>query len=133
MLKKISRSIIFSAFAILFTAWWNKGFIIPQKFDSIFEIILITAIGYYLIIPVVKIVLLPVNFLTFGFVSSFVYVLFFYILNTQLHIVTIEPWTYNGFHTTLLTMPPVYIPYVQNLLLSAISISFIISTSETLV
>jgi uncharacterized membrane protein YvlD (DUF360 family) len=133
MIKKITRSLLFSALALLVTTYWNKGFIVPIKPDIIAEVILVTAVGYYLIIPVIKIILLPVNFLTFGFASTLVYVLFFYLMDTQINVIDVKQWVYVGFNWQFLTMPPITIPYAQNLLLIAVSVSYVISAAETIV
>lgn len=123
---------MFTGAALWITSLWNKGFALNTRPDLLIEAILITAVGYYLILPVLKIVLLPINFLTFGLVSFLVYLMFFYLLDQQVNVLTISSWVFGGFQTPIVIVPQLHIGYTQNLALSALSMSFIINSLETL-
>ena len=79
-MKKIFRMIIFSGVAIFLTSLWNSGFIIASDPMIYLKAALIIAAVYYLIIPISKIILLPLNILTLGFVSVIFYAAVFYFL-----------------------------------------------------
>jgi len=76
-MKKIFRMIIFSGVAIFITALWNKGFVIKADPLIYLKASLIIALVYYLITPISKIILLPLNIFTFGFVSVIFYAVCF--------------------------------------------------------
>ncbi|HEX7542556.1 MAG TPA: hypothetical protein VF385_00530, partial [Patescibacteria group bacterium] len=78
-MKKILRMVIFSGVAIFLTALWNKGFIIKQDPIIYLKAALLIAAVYYLILPISKLILLPLNIISLGLVSVIFYsaVLFF--------------------------------------------------------
>ncbi|MEK9169947.1 MAG: phage holin family protein, partial [Patescibacteria group bacterium] len=78
-MKKILRMIIFSGVAIFLTALWNKGFAIKQDPMIYLKAALLIAAVYYLVLPISKLILLPLNIISLGLVSVIFYsaVLFF--------------------------------------------------------
>ena len=119
-MKKIFRMIIFSAIALYVTSLWNKGFVLNMDWKNLLISTLVVAALYYLINPLAKIVLLPLNFLTFGLISLVVYFLLFYLLITHYSFITIKSWTFNSYQ----------ISYYINIALSAFSVSTIINFLE---
>src|SRR3972149_11644548 len=95
-MKKIFRMIIFSAVAIFLTALWNKGFIIKSDPMIYLKAALIIATVYYLIVPISKLILLPLNLLTFGLISVVFYAAIFYFLLNRFNLINIEEWVFTG-------------------------------------
>jgi len=112
--------IIFSGVSLYFTAFWNKGFILNLSWKNLLISTLAIAVLYYLINPVAKMILLPINFLTFGLVSLIVYFLLFHFIITHYSLIAIKSWTFNSYS----------ISYYFNVVLSAFSVSTIISFLE---
>lgn len=119
-MKKIFRMILFSGVAIYLTAVWNKGFVIPTNWTLFLQVTLLLALAYYLILPLAKIILLPLNLLTFGLLSTLLYVATLYILSKHLGLLEINNWIFGETN----------ISYGFNLFLSSLSISVIIKTLE---
>lgn len=119
-MRKIMRMMVFSFVALYLTSFWNKGFILPQEVTAVIEIVFAVALSYYLIIPISKVILLPLNILTLGLVSSALYVFLLYILSNHLGLFEIKPWSFQG----------IQISYMTNLIVSSISISAIIKLLE---
>lgn len=119
-MKKIFRIILFSGVALYLTAAWNKGFVIPANWTLFLQATLLLALAYYLILPLTKIILLPLNLLTFGFLSTLLYVATLYILSNHLGLLEINNWIFGETN----------ISYGFNLFLSSLSISVIIKTLE---
>lgn len=115
--------ILFSGIALYFTSFWNKGFIVQADWSIYLQATLLIALAYYLILPVAKIILLPLNLLTFGLVSTLLYTGTLYILSKHLGLVEINAWTYAQTN----------ISYILNLFLSSFSISVIIRTLEQVI
>src|SRR3990167_10509850 len=95
-MKKILRMIIFSLVAIFLTALWNKGFVIKADPMIYLKAALIIAAVYYLIVPVSKLILLPLNILTLGFVSVIFYAAIFYFLLNRFNVINIKEWVFPG-------------------------------------
>lgn len=126
-MKRIFRMLIFTAIAIYITSLWNKGFLIDLNIKTFTQATLIVAVIYYLIYPLSKIVLLPLNFLSLGLVSLVVYFLLFYFLFARYNLVEIRPWVFSGISILGFTIQKTSINYFFNVILSSLSISFIIN------
>jgi len=129
-MKKLFRMFIFSAFALFLTSLWNRGFVLSDNVSSfIISVIAITVI-YYLIAPLLKIILLPLNLVSFG-IASFCCILFLlHLLSSGFHLFSVSPWTFKELNLFLFVMPTFKISYILNLILSSVSISGIINTLE---
>src|SRR3989344_6290262 len=125
-MKKIFRMIIFSVVAIFLTALWNKGFVIKADSMIYLKAALIIAAVYYLIVPVSKLILLPLNILTFGLVSIVFYALIFYFLLNRFNLISIEEWIFPGAKILGITLGKIKISSTANIFVSSFSISTVI-------
>lgn len=132
-MKKITRMLIFSAVALYLTSLWNDGFDVNFNPLIFVRTILLIALFYYLILPLTKLILLPLNLLTLGLVSSLVYFLLFYLFITRISLITIKPWDFQGLQFYGLSLQKMHIGYLTNILLSSISLSFLIQLQETFI
>jgi uncharacterized membrane protein YvlD (DUF360 family) len=74
--------IIFSGVAIFLTALWNKGFAIKQDPMIYLKAALLIAAVYYLVLPISKLILLPLNIiLLLGLVSVIFYSAVFFLFD----------------------------------------------------
>ena len=119
-MKKIFRKIIFSSAAIYLTSYWNKGFVIENDWIVYLKASLVIAAIYYLIIPVSKLILLPLNIITLGLVSVIFYSLVLYFFLNKFSLIQIKSWDFSG----------QTISQSANIFLSAFSISTIINFLE---
>lgn len=129
-MKKILRMLIFSAIALYLTSLWNFGFVISYDLNVFFQSVLVIAFAYYLIFPISKVVLLPLNILTFGMVSFGIFVLFLYIMDVHLSFIQINDWVFKGGTFFGIHLNNVVISETGNLILSALFISVIIKGLE---
>lgn len=121
-MKKIFRKIFFSVLSIYITSYWNHGFFIKNDLLIYLKASLIIAFIYYLIIPLSKLILLPLNLITMGLVSVIFYSLALYFLLVGFSLVEIKPWQFLGYDINQLV----------NIFLIAFSISTIINLLEKL-
>lgn len=128
-MKKIMRKIVFSATAIYLTALWNHGFIIKYDWMIFLKASLIITLIYYLIVPISKLILLPLNLFTFGLVSVVFYSLVLYFFLNKFSLVQIKAWSFNGPTLGLFSLP-ISISLLGNIFLVAFSISLIINLME---
>jgi uncharacterized membrane protein YvlD (DUF360 family) len=132
-MKKIFRMIVFSAVAIFLTALWNKGFVIKPEPMVYLKAALVLTTVYYLIIPVSKLVLLPLNLLTFGFVSVIFYAFIFYFLLNNFNLINIHEWVFSGTKLLGITLGETKISGLANIFVSSFSISTIINLLEKII
>ena len=132
-MKKLFRMIIFSVAAIFLTALWNKGFVIREDPIVYLKAALIIAAVYYLIVPVSKLILLPLNILTLGFVSVIFYAVIFYFLLNRFQLINIGEWVFPGIKLFGITLTEMKISGLSNIFISSFSISTIINLLETII
>ena len=129
--KKILRMFIFSAIALYLTSLWNNGFTISYEPNIFFRSVIFIAVAYYLVVPISKVVLLPLNILTFGLVSFGIFTLFLYVMNFHLSYIQISDWVFKGGTYFGIYLNNVVISESGNLILSALFISAIIKLLES--
>ncbi len=122
----------FSAMAIYLTSLWNKGFSFSDNPADFLKATIIIGVLFYLIVPVTKLILLPLNIITLGAVGIAVYFLLFYFVITRWPLVTIKDWVFPGLSYWGITIHKTSIGYLLNVILSALSMSTIINFLEAL-
>ncbi len=130
-MKKIFRMIIFSCIALYLVSIINKGFLISTDLNTFFQTALLIAFAYYLVVPISKLILLPINIISFGLVSFGVFVLFIYILSSHFGLISIKDWVFQGGNFFGVTINPIVFNYSGNLVLSSLLISAIIKILES--
>jgi uncharacterized membrane protein YvlD (DUF360 family) len=132
-MKKIFRMIVFSGTAIFITALWNKGFIIKSDPMIYLKAALVLTIVYYLIVPISKLILLPLNILTVGLVSVIFYAFIFYFLLSYFNLINIKEWVFSGTKLLGITLGEIKISSLANIFVSSFSISTIINLLEKII
>lgn len=132
-MKKIIRMLLFSAIALYLTSLWNHGFEVKISTWPFISSVIAIAVLYYIIKPISKIVLLPFNLLTFGLVSVLVYSFLFYLIAVQSSVISINSWTFQGVSLYFINIPKTQISSLFNIVLSSLSISYIIRTLEKII
>lgn len=131
-MKKLFRMFIFCSLALYFTSLWNKGFILKYDARNFLLSVIVVILLYYLAIPLTKLILLPLNILTLGLVSVIAYFLLFYFVISHVPLLKIEGWDFKGVTLFGITISKMKIGYLANLIVSALSLSFIINTLESI-
>ena len=129
-MKKIIRMIIFSTIALYLTSLWNKGFLIKFDWLVYLKASLLLAAIYYLVLPLTKIVFLPLNIISFGLVSLVLYGVIFYFFINHTGLIEIKSWHFSGASFYGIIISPKEISYLANIFLSAFSLSTIINLLE---
>jgi len=125
--------IVFSAVAIFLTSLWNRGFSVESNWVIYLKASALIAAIYYLIVPISKLVLLPLNILTLGSISVIVYCFLFYFLSRYFSLMDIKAWEFSGMQIFGLSFGKGGISQLTNVFLSAISVSTIINLFERLI
>jgi uncharacterized membrane protein YvlD (DUF360 family) len=132
-MKIIPRMVLFSAIALLLTSYWNRGFVLEFQFWPFLQLSLFVAILHFIIGPIMRLIFLPINIFTFGLVSLLVYFFLFYIATSLVPILTIKEWVFPGINLLIVTLPKFTISQLQNIALSSLSVSYIISLLEKII
>jgi len=124
--------ILFSAIAVYLTSVWNQGFVVDYRPIAFAKATLIIALIYYLILPIIKILILPLNIISLGLASLVAYLLTFYFFISRYGIIKILGWKFGGLAIFGVVINPMTIGYGENVILSALSVSIIINLISTL-
>ena len=130
-MKKIFRMIVFPLSAICITSLWNKGFIIKLDFTSLLTAVIVISIIWYILLPISKIVLFPIQLLTMGLVSTIVYFLMFYFFVSKFSFIDIKSWVFPGVSLLGIVIAKTQISFIANVFISSLSISTIINLEES--
>lgn len=131
-MKHLFRVFIFSFFAMFITSYWNKGFLLPADALGFVKAALTLTILFVLVRPLMKVVFLPLNLITFGLFSFVLYIFFLHVLTSSYHLFTIQAWRFDGLAFSVFSLPKASISYVSNLVLSSFSLSSIINVLDQL-
>ncbi len=131
-MKRLFRILIFSSTAVYLTSLWNKGFSFKGDLLVLLEFAAVFTIVFFLIRPILKIIVWPFNLLTFGFVGGVVNLLLFFGLFYLFPEFRITSWTFPGGNFLGVNLPKIYINEFWNFFLVIFSISFLISFLDNL-
>lgn len=132
-MKKILRMIIFSGLAIFLTSLWNKGFVIKLDPMVFLKASLLIAAVYYLVLPISKLILLPLNIISLGLVSIIFYSAVLFFLFNRFNLIFIKEWSFSGLKIFHFTIAGMEISRTLNIFISSFSISTIINLLETII
>lgn len=131
-MRHIFRIFIFSFFAMFITSYWNKGFILPSTALEFVKASLTLTVLFVLVQPLMKMVFLPLNLITFGLFSFVLYIFLLHILTSYYGLFSIHAWRFAGTSFFIVSVPQLNISYVGNLVLSSFSLSSIINALDQL-
>lgn len=132
-MKKIIRMLVFSAVAVYLTSLWNNGFVVNYDLGVYVKASLLVALMFYLVRPLSKLILLPLNILTLGVISTVVYCFLFFFLTRYFGLINIKEWTFSGINLLGFSIGQIKFSQAANIFVSAISVSTIINSIEQLI
>lgn len=100
------------------------GFHIGGTWQSMLFAGFILSLLMLLVAPVLKILFIPINLITFGLLSWLINVVVVYLLTVFVPAVTVVEWTFPGLSWVGFVIPSAYISYVPSLILSSLAITF---------
>jgi putative membrane protein len=124
-MKHLLRVFLFNLFAIWITSQILPTLTIHGDWQTMVLAGLTLGLLMLIIRPILKILFIPINILTFGLLSWFVNVIVLYILTIVVPEVTIKPWAFPGFTWSGLTVPAVFLTYFPALIVTSLIITCI--------
>ena len=123
---------VFAGVALYLTSLWNKGFVVKMQWDQFLKAALLIAAVYYIVIPIGKALLIPVNLITLGLASVILYFVVFYFALSHIAFISIHSWQFPGITFAGISIKHAFIGYRTNIVLASISISSIINFWESI-
>jgi len=124
-MKYLMRMILFNIFALFVTNQIFPGMTIKSEWWSIIFAGFILALLRLLIQPMLKIVFIPINLITFGLLAWFVNVIVIYLLTWFVPEVTIQPWNFPGVNWAGFIIPSAHLSYIWSLITASLLVTCI--------
>jgi uncharacterized membrane protein YvlD (DUF360 family) len=124
-MKYFVKTWMFYMVAIWLIKEWIPAFQVSGGWIYILYAGGILAFLMLLIRPIIKILFIPINFLTLGLVSWVVNVIVIYLLTLIAPNVTVVPWVYQGWSWQGFIIPATTIPYLATLILVTFALTFV--------
>ena len=125
--------LVFSAFAVYLTSLWNRGFIVNYDLGVYVKASFLVALMFYLVRPLSKLILLPLNILTLGVISTVVYCFLFFFLTRYFGLINIKEWTFSGINLLGFAIGQIKFSQTANIFVSALTVATIINSLEQLI
>src|SRR3989338_10645634 len=92
-MKFLARAFVFSFFALWITSQFIPAFRVSGGVGTYLMGGLVFSILDLIVKPMLKILFIPINFLTLGLAGWFVNVIILYLLTVLVYAISIQPWT----------------------------------------
>lgn len=124
-MKYLIRVFLFNLFGI-----WIVSQIVPTiTVSGGWQVLVLAGITLSLLMlivkPILKILFIPINLLTFGLLSWFVNVIVIYILTILVPEVSIRPWQFSGGAWAGFVIPAIHFTYFASLVVTSLAITFV--------
>lgn len=124
-MKYFMKTWVFYMVAIWLIKEWIPAFVVVGGWVNILIAGGILALLMLFIRPIIKILFIPINFLTLGLVSWLVNVLVIYLLTLVAPNVSVIPWIYSGWTWQGFIIPSTTIPYLATLIIITFALTFV--------
>lgn len=132
-MKYLLRLLIFNVFSLWLTSQILPAFIIPQGWYHILIAGFVFSLIMVIVRPILKILFIPLNILTFGLLSWCINVIVLLIFTICVPQVQVLPWTFSGIQVLGFVIPQLRISYGMNLILSSLTITTIVNILHTVI
>lgn len=123
-MKHLVRIFLFNVFALWLTSQLLPSLVAPGGWQIILFAGFTLSILMLIVVPILKILFIPINILTFGLLSWFINVIVIYLLTVFVPEIQVRAWTFGGATWQGFVIPAIHLNY----LMSLIATSFCIST-----
>lgn len=121
------RSFFVSTFSIWLTSQILPTLYLPTGWQLLLTTGLVFSLILTLVLPILKILFIPIHLMTFGLLSWLVHVLTVYLLTVIVPEVQIRQWTFSGFTTAGFIIPKIHFTYAPALIVTSLVITFFIN------
>jgi putative membrane protein len=119
-MKHLVRVFLFNIFALWLTSQILPTVLIPGTWQLMMFSGLILSILMLIVVPILKILFIPINILTFGVLSWSINVIVMYLLTIFVPEIQIRAWTFPGVTWMGFVIPSVHLSYFFALIVTAL-------------
>jgi putative membrane protein len=129
-MKYIARLLLFQIIGLWFASQLIPTLVVVGNWQSLFIAGIILGLLMLIIRPILKILFIPINFITFGLLSWLVDVIILFILTMVMPQVQVREWLFPGVSVAGFVIPAIKFTYFLSLIASTLVISFISNVLE---
>ena len=126
-MKHIIRAFLFNVFALWFASQLLPTIVIPQGWQAVILAGFTLSMLMLIVKPILKILFIPINIMTFGLLSWMINVIVMYLLTLIDLNIRIIPWSFPGFTFAGFVIPSMEVTYLLSLIVSTFVVTFIIN------
>jgi len=123
-MKHLIRLFLFNVFGLWITSQIFPPFFIPGWQTILFSGFVLCLL-MLIVVPILKILFIPINILTFGLLSWFINVIVIYLLTVFVPEIQIHAWTFPGTQFMGFIIPKMDLSYLSVLIVTSLLISTI--------
>lgn len=123
-MKHLVRTFLFNVFALWFTSTLLPALVIVGNWQTILLAGFTLSLLMLVVHPMLKILFIPINLITFGLMSWLINVIVLYLLTLFVPEVIVKPWVFLGATWAGFVIPSVNFNYFLALVAVAISVTF---------
>jgi putative membrane protein len=123
-MKHLIRTFLFNVFALWLASQLFPAIVAPGGWQTLLFAGFILSLLMLIVAPILKILFIPINILTFGLMNWLINVIVIYLLTLFVPEIQINEWTFPGFTFSGFVIPQVHLTYFMSLVVS----SFFITT-----
>ena len=124
-MKHIIRVFLFNVFALWLSSQILPTLYIPPGYQTVLLAGFTLSMLMLIVKPILKILFIPINILTFGLLSWAINVIVIYLLTVFVPEITIRLWLFPGANWAGFIVPSVHFTYITALIASSFLISMI--------
>ncbi len=124
-MKHLIRVFLFNVFALWLTSELFPAVVTPGRWQTLLAAGCALSGLMLIVAPILKILFIPINLLTFGLFSWLVNVIVIYLLTIVVPEIQIHAWTFPGFSWSGFIVPPITLTYFLSLVVTSFCISMI--------
>jgi len=124
-MKHLIRVFLFNVFALWLTSEIFPSLVIPGGWQTILFAGFVLSILMLIVAPILKILFIPINILTFGLLSWLINVIVIYLLTVFVPEIQVQPSAFNGITWAGFVIPSFQLSYFLALVVVSLCISTI--------
>jgi len=131
-MKHIVRVFVFNVFGLWFASQLLPTLILSDGWQALFQAGFALSMLMLIVKPLLKILFIPINLITFGLLSWFINVIVIYLLTIFVPTVVVREWTFPGISYFGFVIPSVRVSYMLALIVSSLLVTFITNLLHSL-
>ena len=124
-MKHLIRVFLFNVFALWLTSQVLPALVAPGGWQTMLFAGFTLSMLMLIVVPILKILFIPINILTFGLLSWLINVIVIYLLTVFVPEIQVREWTIPGGAWAGFVVPPVHLNYFMALVATSLCISII--------